>query len=403
MTVYHRAVFLVIIFLNRPTTGSGIPRIIVNKEKNCRAIHLVLSRYNLGQSNLEQLAKARKKEFEFISKPALLGQKDRRFYWILVTDPGRIAEELNNERNNDDLWYKFIGFSGIYPHREYVPLSILDQVFNMKWRHFVETRQINHLIVTNLDIDDALPSDYFSFVDDWYSTNSSKWDVSQRGLCSNRGLLWMPDEESSYGVIQGVEERIRGGCLATGIVLVTHVNQTFHEVSSPFRGKHYNLQIRYPGIYSIIDRAIFRVRSITSVGAKGLVERRLRGGLEHLNRTQPDINHIIQNYNIPAFYLLALNRYLIDASPNLAREILQYRNARGCSDQFKGSCGNNVPIACAILNFEPPICHGLRNKENLTRFDYIDRSITFFERKRLPRTRKKGMSRGMRAPVLQKK
>jgi len=79
---------LVLVFLSElhlVRGGVPLPETIGNDGKN-RALHVIITRFNMGQSHLQYLSVSRKYEFEHFSKPSLLGQSEKRFLWVVITD-----------------------------------------------------------------------------------------------------------------------------------------------------------------------------------------------------------------------------------------------------------------------------------------------------------------------------
>lgn len=284
--------------------------------------------------------------------PSLEGQIDRRFRWVLLTD-NTTVDSLERDRRrfgmNGTDWYRFAAIEGRDVERHYVPRSLLDRAFG-NWTAVAST--VDHLITTYLDVDDALPVDYMALVHQWYASGAAEWPQDeQRGACSARAFRWVPDARERLGLFYAEEDTwAPRGCFASGIVIARPVADTLTEKESPILGPHFKIHLVHPGVYTTIDRPLFRVRSVTSVGGKH-VRHELATNASDMGTVyvRPNVSMLVRDFNIQGRSLAGLNNHLVKHAHDIANEILTDRAARGCNTHFNGSCGKNFAVATAIL------------------------------------------------------
>ena len=314
-----------------------------------RCVHLVMTRYNVGQSEFPNLSLARKQQFEAISRPSLEGQSDRRFFWLLTVDASLVKKLERERKKRGDDWYAFVAVDGVEHHLEYVPLVYLDMVFDGNWSHFVKTERIDHLVTTHLDVDDALPRDYAEKTTRWYAENVHLYRERFFGACADKEVDWIPDENSPNGRTKNSSNLSwPDGCLASGLVIARPAASTLIERPCPICRRHTHMRSARSPLTLWEDTSIFRVRSISSAGARHL----------HLDDADDDATYVPSNltalddiYNIQD--LQSLNRHLIDESKAIANEMLDASgDAAGCNPAFSFSdniCGRSVQASKQFL------------------------------------------------------
>ena len=314
-------------------------------------VHLVMTRYGIGQSQYPVLGAARRQQFETISRASLAGQTDRRFFWVLTCDVSAL-EGLERQRlaDPDGDWYRFVAVDEVEHHLQFIPLKFLNEIFG-DWRQQVERHDLKHLVTTHLDVDDALPMDYFERTNHWYAKSAREpdhypTDNGYKGACSNVEVTWAPDEKSPNGLVHPPAMAWQGGCLASGIVVARPVNGTFRQERCKICTIHVALRKRHPGLFTLYDASIFRVRSITSSGALNL-----RFSDKDDGYVPADSEDLAATFNITN--IKDLNTHLIDESIGIAREMLdESGNASGCNPKFAQTddiCGRSRNASINLL------------------------------------------------------
>lgn len=310
----------------------------VIKTRHFEAMHLVLTRFNRGQSQLPALVAARKTEFASVSRPSLAGQTDRRFRWLLVTDKEAVAGLERERRRKGDEWYRFSW--GVDPGRQFVSQQFLDAGLD-------DWRRVNHVLMTYLDVDDALPIDYMDQVHAWYiRTNHS----TPKGICMSKAISWVPDAKERYGLVdvKGAHNHEARGCFASGITAVWTRREILTNAPSLIVGPHYRMRFDFADAYKTLESRVFRVRSVTSVGGKHVRSHLVSDEADAKRYDPADAALLAKVYNIQAADLRILNSYLAKHSIDVAREGVHDKAAQGCNSQYGGSCSRNADVLAKL-------------------------------------------------------
>ena len=322
-------------------------------------VHLVLTRYNIGQTSSPVLSETRRQQFESISKASLEGQSDRRFFWLLTTDPEAVGplERERARRAGDHGWYRFVAVDGVEHHLDFVPLVYLDFVFGGNWSRFATERGISHLVTTHLDVDDGLPRTYFETLSNWYAREAEANRDGFIGACADREVDWVPDATEPRGLtLLQPNLSWENGCLASGLTIARPLKSSLHEDLCPICHRHTHIRVSWTDdevstgpIELLDDHKIFRVRSVSSAGAFN-IRLDLDTKPDDTRFTPADPAFLKNTYNIDT--ISTLNDYLVQQSEAIATEMLHNSDAAGCNPAFAASddsCGRAKLTSAAFL------------------------------------------------------
>uniref|UniRef100_A0A7S0P3M7 Hexosyltransferase n=1 Tax=Calcidiscus leptoporus TaxID=127549 RepID=A0A7S0P3M7_9EUKA len=188
------------------------------------AVHLVATRFSLGQGGFESLVEARLALFRTICFPSVAAQTDQRFVWIIYVDstlPNHARQELESLSQS-------MPNAAVVRLRKHEAVSVYESPARsqiktaQRWREPPNDER-RLFFSTRLDADDALPLQTIEKIHEKANARlAAEAARVELFFCALHAMTWMPSAVAARGLL--AEEHASSHwseCLTPGLTLLT--------------------------------------------------------------------------------------------------------------------------------------------------------------------------------------